>query len=227
MNSLKIDRLSVTLPDGTPLCKALSFSIEPGGVLALMGPSGSGKSTILSWITGTLAPGIKASGEVWLGNNRLTDLPAEKRQLGLMLQQDYLFPHMSVGQNLKFGLRGSRKAERDQRVADSLREAGLAGMVDRDPITLSGGQRARVSLLRTLSSDPHALLLDEPFSRLDVTLREQIRNFTWNHAKHLPTLLVTHDSADVPTHADTVELKPPSSNAAHAVSLCAVDSTQA
>jgi putative thiamine transport system ATP-binding protein len=227
MNSLKIDRLSLTLPDGTPLCQDLSFSIAPGGVLALMGPSGSGKSTILSWITGTLAPGIKASGEVWLGENRLTDLPAEKRQLGLMLQQDYLFPHMSVGQNLKFGLRGGSKAKRDQRVTDSLREAGLQGMVDRDPITLSGGQRARVSLLRTLLSDPHALLLDEPFSRLDVTLREQIRNFTWNHAKHLPTLLVTHDRADVPAHADTVELKPPSSNATPAIALSAIDSTQA
>ena len=118
-----------------------------------------------------------------------------------MLQQDYLFPHMSVGQNLKFGLRGGSRAEREAKVKDSLESAGLIGMIDRDPATLSGGQRARVSLLRTLLSNPCALLLDEPFSRLDVTLREQIREFTWRSAETLPTLLVTHDETDVPVQA--------------------------
>lgn len=206
MNNLTVDSLKITLPDGTRLCDGLTFSIEPGRVLALMGPSGSGKSTILSWITGTIDPRIKATGEVYLGDTRLTDLPAEKRQLGLMLQQDYLFPHMSVGQNLKFGLRSGDKAAREKRVEDSLREASLAGMAARDPGTLSGGQRARVSLLRTLLSEPSALLLDEPFSRLDVNLREQIRTFTWSQARHLPTLLVTHDLADIPAHAGKIEL---------------------
>lgn len=206
MNSLTVKSLQLTLPDGTTLCHNLSFTIEPGRVLALMGPSGSGKSTILSWITGTIDPRIRASGEVWLGENRLTDLPAEKRKLGLMLQQDYLFPHMTVGQNLKFGLRGGSKAERENLIEQRLLDASLHGMAKRNPDTLSGGQRARVSLLRTLLSDPNALLLDEPFSRLDVNLREQIRSFTWTQARHLPTLLVTHDLADIPAHANRIEL---------------------
>lgn len=206
MNNLCVEALQLTLPNGTCLCKGLSFSIEPGHVLALMGASGSGKSTILSWITGTLDPHIKATGQVWLGNKNLTHLPAEKRELGLMLQQDYLFPHMSVGQNLKFGLRGISKAAREQKVMQSLAEAGLDGMANRNPATLSGGQRARVSLLRTLLSNPKALLLDEPFSRLDVNLREQIRHFTWMQARHLPTLLVTHDTADIPESAIRIEL---------------------
>ncbi len=206
MNALKVEELSLSLPDGTCLCDRLSFEIEPGSVLALMGPSGSGKSTILSWLTGTLAPGINSSGRVWLGNTELTQLPAEQRMLGLMLQQDYLFPHMSVAQNLKFGLRGGSRSERHASVVRSLADAGLSGTEDRNPATLSGGQRARVSLLRTLLSNPCALLLDEPFSRLDVTLRGQIRRFTWDAASELPTLLVTHDKDDIPEHARIVQL---------------------
>ncbi len=206
MYPLRVEDLTLQLPDGTYLSRELSFVIEPGDILVLMGPSGSGKSTVLSWLTGTLDKRIRASGEVWLGETRLYDVAVEKRKLGLMLQQDYLFPHMSVGQNLKFGLRGGSKAEREARVTESLESAGLAGMTDRDPMTLSGGQRARVSLLRTLLSEPCALLLDEPFSRLDVTLREQIREFTWRSAADLPILLVTHDDADIPAQASILNM---------------------
>lgn len=206
MQSLKVSDLTLQLPDGTVLCDALSFEIAPGAVLALMGPSGSGKSTILSWITGTLDSRIRASGDVWLGDTKLTNLPVERRCLGLMLQQDYLFPHMSVSENLKFGLRGGTRRERSEKVRASLDSADLCGMEHRHPTTLSGGQRARVSLLRTLLSNPHALLLDEPFSRLDVNLRSTIREFTWQSASTLPTLLVTHDIDDVPAHAKTLSL---------------------
>lgn len=206
MHPLRVENLNLQLPDGIWLTRQLSFVIEPGEILVVMGPSGSGKSTILSWLTGTLDKRLRASGEVWLGAVRLNQVAVEQRMLGLMLQQDYLFPHMSVGQNLKFGLRGGTKAERHTRVIDSLANAGLEGMMDRDPATLSGGQRARVSLLRTLLSDPCALLLDEPFSRLDVTLREQIRDFTWRSAAKLPTLLVTHDEADIPPQATILNL---------------------
>lgn len=206
MQSLSVKNLSLQLPDGTCLCESLSFSIERGSVLALMGQSGSGKSSILSWITGTLNSAIRASGEVWLGDRNITSVAVEKRGLGLMLQQDYLFPHMSVAQNLKFGLRGGSAQQREQKVAHSLEQAGLSGFYDRNPSTLSGGQRARVSLLRTLMSNPHALLLDEPFSRLDATLRSTIREFTWLAASDLPVLLVTHDVADVPAHAVTLNL---------------------
>ena len=129
-----------------------------------------------------------------------------------MLQQDYLFPHMSVGDNLAFGLRGGRREERARRIADSLERAGLGGMAVRDPATLSGGQRARVSLLRTLLSEPCALLLDEPFSRLDTALREQIRRFTWESAPTLPVLLVTHDLADVPDGARVLTIGPGSAS---------------
>jgi len=205
-NTLRVTNLTLTLPNGTTLCNELSFAVEPGRVLALMGPSGSGKSTILSWITGTLAKEIRATGELSLGEQNLQHIPTEKRRLGLMLQQDYLFPHMSVEQNLKFGIPPGDKAERQRLVSDSLQDAGLASLQHANPATLSGGQRSRVSLLRSLLSQPHALLLDEPFSRLDSQLREQIREFTWNACQELPVLLVTHDIADVPAHADILEL---------------------
>lgn len=208
MSALKVQSLSLRLPDGSYLCRDLSFNIEPGCTLALMGRSGSGKSSILNWITGTLTPAIHASGRVFLGSRDITELPVEQRGLGLMLQQDYLFPHMTVGQNLKFGLRGGSKKQRNDIVNQSLISAGLDGMAHRDPTTLSGGQRARVSLLRTLLSDPHALLLDEPFSRLDTHLRTQIREFTWASASQLPILLVTHDADDIPEHAEVVVLEP-------------------
>ena len=208
MSALKVQSLSLRLPDGSYLCRDLSFNIEPGRTLALMGRSGSGKSSILNWITGTLTPAIHASGRVILGSRDITELPVEQRGLGLMLQQDYLFPHMTVGQNLKFGLRGGSKKQRNDIVNQSLISAGLDGMANRDPTTLSGGQRARVSLLRTLLSDPHALLLDDPFSRLDTHLRTQIREFTWASASQLPILLVTHDADDIPEHAEVVVLEP-------------------
>ena len=206
MHELCVQDLSLQLPNGNWLVKGLSFRVEPGQVLALMGPSGSGKSSILSWLTGTNDSRLCASGEVWLGPRQLTCLPTEKRRLGLMLQQDYLFPHMSVGDNLHFGLRGGSRQAREERVRQSLAEASLAGMENRDPATLSGGQRARVSLIRTLLSDPCALLLDEPFSGLDATLREQIRRFTWEAATLLPVLLVTHDLEDIPSQASILNI---------------------
>ncbi|MEE9336142.1 MAG: ATP-binding cassette domain-containing protein [Granulosicoccaceae bacterium] len=206
MNALRVEQLTITLPNDVKLCDQLSFTIEPGRVLALMGPSGSGKSSILSWITGTLAKEIHASGELWLGGTSLVGVPTEKRRLGLMLQQDYLFPHMSVDQNLKFGLQSGDKVERERKITESLGNAGLASLQHANPATLSGGQRSRVSLLRSLLSEPCALLLDEPFARLDSQLRQQIREFTWAACKELPVLLVTHDKADIPAHADVLEL---------------------
>ncbi|WP_212523916.1 ATP-binding cassette domain-containing protein [Actibacterium sp. MT2.3-13A] len=184
---------------GAPLV-SVDLRIAPGEVVTVMGPSGVGKSTLLAAITGTLAPGFALQGGIRLDGRELTALPPEARHVGILFQDDLLFPHLSVGANLAFGLspRIRGRAARRARVEAALAEIGLAGFAARDPATLSGGQKARVALMRMLLSEPCALLLDEPFSRLDAALRDQIRElvFTRARALRLPTLLVTHDAAD-------------------------------
>ena len=197
-SGLILDHLTI-LRDGAPLV-ALDLHISPGEVVTVMGPSGVGKSTLLAAITGTLAPGFTLQGGIRLDGRDLTALPPEARHVGILFQDDLLFPHLSVGANLAFGLspaiRG--RAARRHRVQEALAEIGMEGFADRDPATLSGGQKARVALMRMLLSEPRALLLDEPFSRLDAALRGQIRDlvFTRARALGLPTLLVTHDKED-------------------------------
>ena len=178
----------------------VSDHIGPGEVLTVMGPSGSGKSTLLSYIIGTLDHGFTARGRVVLNGTDITDLAPEQRRVGILFQDELLFPHLSVGENLAFGLRASVKGKsaRRERVDAALADIGLGGFADRDPETLSGGQKARVALMRMLLSDPQALLLDEPFSRLDTERRDQVRSLVFDlaRAKGLPVLLVTHDHAD-------------------------------
>ncbi|MEL6196821.1 MAG: ATP-binding cassette domain-containing protein [Pseudomonadota bacterium] len=197
-DALVLDHLRVRL--GEAVLVDLDLAVGPGEVLTVMGPSGSGKSTLLAAVTGTLAPAFRLEGRIRLGANDITALPTHRRGIGLMMQDDVLFPHLSVGANLAFGLSAALRgrAARRARIEEALTEAGLEGMADRDPATLSGGQRARVALLRTLLSGPRALLLDEPFSKLDADRRAQIRAFTFARARAhgLPTLLVTHDPAD-------------------------------
>jgi len=206
MIRLSVEGLTLRAPGGETLVHELDLQLTCGEVTVLMGPSGSGKSSVLGWLTGTLPPGFQARGQLMLDGRSLLSVPTERRRIGLMLQSDFLFPHMTVAENLLFGLRGGSRGERRERVAASLADAGLAGLGERDPATLSGGQRARVSLLRTLLSDPAVLLLDEPFSRLDAARREQIRAFTWQQARALPVLLVTHDLADIPSGARVIEI---------------------
>ena len=190
LKALQIDRA------GAPLVR-LSATVTPGEVLTVMGPSGSGKSTLLAALIGALPPGFAQSGEVFLNGRNITDLPTPQRRIGLLFQDDVLFPHLSVAQNLGFGLRpGGSRTERQDRIAEALDRMGLAGFGPRDPASLSGGQRARVALARTLLSEPLALLLDEPFSRLDQTLRAQIRDLVFAEARSLPVILVTHDPED-------------------------------
>jgi len=189
------------------LVEALDATVAPGEVVTIMGPSGSGKSTLLAYVGGFLDPAFTAGGEVLIGGEAITGLPAEERRVGILFQDDLLFPHLSVGGNLAFGLpRGGSRAERPRLVAEALAEADLAGFMDRDPATLSGGQRARVALLRTLLAEPRALLLDEPFGRLDRGLRQDIRSFVLDHARErgLPILLVTHDEEDATAAAGPV-----------------------
>lgn len=189
----------VTIRKGGGVLLSVDRHIGPGETLTLMGPSGSGKSTLLSFVTGTLAREFSAEGRVILDGHDITGLPAQERRVGILLQDDMLFPHMSVGQNLAFGLRpgGNRRARR-QKIEAALTEIGLEGFASRDPATLSGGQKARVALMRMLLSEPCALLLDEPFSRLDEALRDQVREIVFRTARdrRLPVLLVTHQAED-------------------------------
>lgn len=191
---------SITVSLGSERLVAIDTLIAPGEALTVMGPSGSGKSTLLAAITGTLASAFTMTGRVRLDGVDVTNLPAEARRIGILFQDDLLFPHLSVGANLGFGLRPHVKgrAARRERIETALDATGLAGFFDRDPATLSGGQRARVALMRMLLSEPCALLLDEPFSKLDMVLRGQIRELVFETARDrgLPILQVTHDDAD-------------------------------
>ncbi|MEJ8561875.1 ATP-binding cassette domain-containing protein [Yoonia sp. GPGPB17] len=178
---------------------SVNHEIDPGQVLTLMGPSGVGKSTLLAFITGTLAPEFTATGEVWLDGHNITNTAPHQRRVGILFQDDLLFPHLSVGANLAFGLQpGGNAAARRTKIEEALLEVGLGGFADRDPATLSGGQKARVALMRMLLSEPCGLLLDEPFSRLDAALRAQVREMVFDRAKAraLPVLMVTHDADD-------------------------------
>lgn len=196
--TLMLDQLTITL--GPCRLVALTLAIKAGEVATIMGPSGSGKSTALAAITGTLAAEFTRTGRILLNGKDISEEPTRRRGIGLMFQDPVLFPHLSVGGNLAFALpahvRG--RAARQARIEEALASAGLKGHADRDPATLSGGQKARVALLRTLLAEPSALLLDEPFSRLDADLRAQIRAFTFDRARQagIPTLLVTHDAED-------------------------------
>jgi putative thiamine transport system ATP-binding protein len=177
----------------------LDLAIAPGESATLMGPSGSGKSSLLAFLCGTLDPAFRSQGSVRLDGEDILLLPPERRRLGILFQDDLLFPHLSVAGNLAFGLpQALDRQTRRQRVTAALDEAGLAGFEARDPATLSGGQRSRVALLRMLLSEPHALLLDEPFGRLDTGLRDRFRRLVFERARArmLPVLLVTHDRED-------------------------------
>jgi putative thiamine transport system ATP-binding protein len=219
MPGLEIADLDLSV-GGRTLMRDFHLRVAPGEVTTLMGPSGCGKSSLLSYLCGTLEPAFQASGRVRLDGVAIDGLPPERRRIGILFQDDLLFPHLSVGENLAFALppavRGRR--ERRARVEAALREADLAGFAARDPATLSGGQRARVALMRTLLAEPRALLLDEPFGRLDRGLRERVRRFVFDHARRagLPTLLVTHDPADAETAGGAVVGFPESPPAAGA-----------
>lgn len=195
---LRLDRIAISL-GGRPLV-ALDAHVAGGEVLTVMGPSGSGKSTLLAFVGGFLDPAFSAEGRIFIDGQDITDTPAQTRHAGILFQDPLLFPHMTVAGNLAFAVpqdvRG--RAARGALVERALADIGLDGLGPRDPDTLSGGQKARVALARVLLSRPRALLLDEPFSRLDAPLRAQMRELVFSSARRrgLPMLLVTHDAAD-------------------------------
>lgn len=181
-----------------------ALQVAPGEVLTLMGPSGCGKSSLLAALAGVLpASGpIRLEGDVTLGARRLTQLPPQARRIGMLFQDDLLFEHLTVAENLMFGMSTSVKGHgaRREKAVTALAQVELTSQADKLPGALSGGQKARVSLLRALLAEPEALLLDEPFSRLDKPLRVAFRELVFAQIKALaiPAILVTHDEEDAP-----------------------------
>ncbi|MGV3572879.1 MAG: ATP-binding cassette domain-containing protein [Ramlibacter sp.] len=194
--AVTVHRLAVA---GRTLVENLALTVAPGTVHTLMGASGSGKSSLLAAVCGTAAPAVRFEGRVVLDGQRIDGWDARRRRIAILFQDDLLFAHMTVRENLLFAVPPGPRRQREERVAQALRDLELPGYAQADPATLSGGQRARVALVRALLAEPHALLLDEPFSRLDAALRERMREFVFAtvRARGIPALLVTHDAADV------------------------------
>lgn len=204
---LELAGIRIGMPHRT-LIDGLSARVGAGEVLAVMGRSGSGKSSLLAYLCGALPHGLMASGSVRVDGRDVSSRPTAQRRIGILFQDDLLFPHLTVMENLLFALPAGRADERRARAESALASADLAGYGSRLPHTLSGGQRARVSVLRALLAEPRALLLDEPFSRLDMALRERFRAFVFDRlrAQGVPAVLVTHDLQDVPPGARVVRL---------------------
>ncbi|TMP03422.1 ABC transporter ATP-binding protein [Pseudoalteromonas sp. S3178] len=177
---------------------SLNEQVKGGEILTIMGPSGSGKSSLLNWLTGTLPNGFNASGEVWLNGENINNLPAHLRHIGVLYQDALLFSHLSVSGNIAFAMPKGNKKQRLEKIEHALEQVGLKGMADRHPDNLSGGQQARVALLRMLLSEPKAILLDEPFSKLDTQLRVDTRELVFSQIREhkLPAIMVTHDHSD-------------------------------
>ena len=184
---------------------AVSLAVARAEVVALLGPSGSGKSTLLRVIAGLLAPD---SGEVLLDGASVTAMPTHRRNVGLVFQDEQLFPHRTVVQNVEFGLRMQRwpSAERRERVEDLLQLVGLSGFADRRVTELSGGEAKRVALARTLAPRPRVVLLDEPLTGLDRELHDGLVDELASLLRVTGTtaLLVTHDRDEARLIADRV-----------------------
>lgn len=196
MPELMLDSIEIRLGDAPVI--GLDTTIGPGEVLALMGPSGVGKSTLLAFIAGFLDPAFTATGRVFIDGLDITQKPPEHRRIGLLFQEPMLFPHLSVAGNLLFGIKRGEAQQRRLIVTQALADANLEGFEARDVATLSGGQKARVALLRSLLAEPAAMLLDEPFSRLDRAMRIEVRSLVLARLRRagLPVILVTHDESD-------------------------------
>ncbi len=190
------------------LLKGVQLQVPAGVIHTVMGASGAGKSSLLSAVAGTLPEGLRFDGTVTLNGQDLTLWPTDRRRIGLLFQDDLLFAHMTVRENLLFAVPAGPKAQRAQAVMQALSDAEMGAFADADPATLSGGQRGRIALMRALLAQPLALLLDEPFAKLDAGLRQRMREFVFATVRHrgIPALLVTHDASDVadPAHLTTL-----------------------
>lgn len=192
---------------GPTVLDRVDLAVRPGSVLALLGPSGCGKTTLLRVVAGLEAPN---AGEVVIGDRRLTGpgvlVPPERRRVGMVFQDWGLFPHLSVADNIGYGLPRAERGREARRVVEALEMVGLAGLAGRLPGTLSGGQQQRVALARALAPRPAVLLLDEPFSNLDTVLRVQVRSEVHRLLDELEvtTIFVTHDQDEAFVLGDEV-----------------------
>ncbi len=203
--SLALDRVSYHYPGSSQGLHDVSLSIGDGELVAVIGPSGSGKSTLLKLVAG-LESGH--TGNIYLGGQNIANTPVHQRGIGMVFQSYALFPHLSVMDNVAYGLalRKVSKSERTQRAMALLEVVGLAEYAKRDVTQLSGGQQQRVALARALAIDPRALLLDEPLSALDASVRGQLRDQIRALQQQFgaTTLLVTHDQEEALAMADRV-----------------------
>ncbi len=204
---LAVTGLDVAYRPGEPVLHGVNLRVTGGTLTALLGPSGCGKSTVLRAVAGLLTP---AAGDVMLDGRSVTGVPAERRPIGLVFQKPLLFGHLSVGDNVAFGLRmgGMPRTARRRCAADMLERVGLAGLAERRVGELSGGQEQRVALARALVLEPRVLLLDEPFSQLDADLRARMRELVRRVQRELAVtmLFVTHDQQEAVELADDVVL---------------------
>ena len=191
--------------DGCMAVDGVSLEVGETEFLTMVGPSGCGKSTIMRLIAGLETP---TSGDIHITGQKVNDVPIRERNVGFMFQGYALFKHMTVTQNISFGLRINKvsKKERHDRVDELLVLMGLEGLEDRSPEQLSGGQQQRVALARALARRPRLLLLDEPFGAVDAKVRQKLRADTkkWQRALKIPTMLVTHDQREALELGDRV-----------------------
>ncbi|HEV3156714.1 MAG TPA: ABC transporter ATP-binding protein [Candidatus Baltobacteraceae bacterium] len=188
---------------GRRILRDISLRVERGGLVALLGPSGCGKTTLLRTIAGFERPDV---GSISIGGSDVTDLPLRAREIGFVHQHDALFPHLTVGENVGFSLAVRHRPGNEiaHRVAELLELVELEGYEKRMPRELSGGQRQRVALIRALAAQPKVLLLDEPFSALDVRVRADLRiRLRELHERNgVTTIIVTHDPDEAMELAD-------------------------
>ena len=189
--------------DSVTVLDRLSLTVDAREVVALLGPSGSGKSTLLRVVAGLVVP---ESGSVWIDGEDVTATPTHRRSVGMVFQDDQLFPHLSVGDNVGFGLKmaGVDRRDRTDRVAGLLGLVGLDGFADRDVADLSGGEAKRVALARSLAPEPKVLLLDEPLTGLDRELHDRLTGEVASILRDVGTtaVWVTHDRDEAATIAD-------------------------
>ena len=193
---------------GAVALDTLTLDIAPGEIMAIIGPSGCGKTTALRAVAGFVRP---TAGRVRIGEQDVTDLPPHARDIGMVVQNYALFPHMRVAANVAFGLHARRAPATlvRERVADCLRMVGMTAYADRLPRELSGGQQQRVAIARALAIRPRVLLLDEPLSALDAQIRQtMLEEIARLHRElpHLTVLFVTHDQSEALTLADRIAI---------------------